>query len=287
MLRPGRGVGSYGAGVKCHRDEPEHDHSPRTMGSSVRRAARRMRAAGGEVREQVFDVVWSDGLAVDPVTHRCPDNGARVNLDDCSLHNAAGAAALKTRWRDPEFDATERAFYDPPAGAVLPEVADQVAAQYPATTDAQAMQSWADLFTDLTFTYQMRAWARSMQPLASDAWLYWFTWPPPVPEAEQYGAFHGASQMYLFGDLEGYNAKPTEVDRQFASALADTWVRFARTGNPNGGNVPEWPAFTSENEAYMELGPTIRAGNHLRIPQMELVARAWAERRAANAGGRD
>ena len=67
----------------------------------------------------------------------------------------------------------------------------------------------------------------------------------------------------------------------------DYWVRFARTGNPNGGNVPEWPTFTAENEAYMELGPTIRAGNHLRIPQMELVARAWAERRAANAGGRD
>ena len=93
------------------------------------------------------------------------------------------------------------------AAAMLPEVAGELAAQYPATTDAQAMQSWADLFTDLTFTYQMRAWARSMQPLESDA--------------------------------------------------------------------------------SMELGPTIRAGDHLRTPQMELVARAWAERRAANAGGRD
>ena len=44
---------------------------------------------------------------------------------------------------------------------------------------------------------------------------------------------------------------------------------------------------TVDGEAYMELGPTIRAGDHLRIPQMALVARAWAERRAANAGGRD
>ena len=67
--------------------------------------------AGGEVREQVFDVVCSDGLAVDPVTHRCPDNGAGANLNDCSLKNTAGAAELKARWRDSQFDATERAFY--------------------------------------------------------------------------------------------------------------------------------------------------------------------------------
>ena len=67
--------------------------------------------AGGELRERVFDVACSDGLEVDPVTHRCPDNGAGVNLDDCSLHGAAGAAELRARWQDPEFDASERAFY--------------------------------------------------------------------------------------------------------------------------------------------------------------------------------
>ena len=65
----------------------------------------------GEVHEQVFDVACSDGLAVDPDTRRCPDNGAGVNLDDCSLDSATGAAELQARWRDPEFDASGRAFY--------------------------------------------------------------------------------------------------------------------------------------------------------------------------------
>ena len=32
----------------------------------------------GEHREMVYDVACSDGGAVDPQTHRCPDNGARV-----------------------------------------------------------------------------------------------------------------------------------------------------------------------------------------------------------------
>ena len=35
---------------------------------------------GGEARERVFDVACPDGLAPDPESHRCPDNGARVDL---------------------------------------------------------------------------------------------------------------------------------------------------------------------------------------------------------------
>jgi len=67
--------------------------------------------ADGEPQEKVYDVACSDGLQVDTTTHRCPDNGARVNLADCSLTAAAGDAELKTLWTDPAFDAGQRAFY--------------------------------------------------------------------------------------------------------------------------------------------------------------------------------
>ena len=166
--------------------------------------------------------------------------------------------------------------------AWLPEVQDELDTHYPATTDVEAMTSWERLFTDVTFTYPMRAWARSMEPLKSPAYLYWFTWHPPVASRETARSFHGAFQMYLFGELESYGAVPTEADRVFASTLAETWVRFARTGDPNAAPLPEWPAFTSNNEAYMELGPTFRSGDYLRAPQLELIANAWAERRADN-----
>ena len=65
----------------------------------------------GETHEQVFDVACSDGLTVDATTHRCPDNGAKVNLIDCSHSADRGAAELKALWQDPEYDASERAFY--------------------------------------------------------------------------------------------------------------------------------------------------------------------------------
>jgi hypothetical protein len=65
----------------------------------------------GESREQVFDVACADGLEVDPVTHRCPDNGATVDMSDCSISENLGAAELEAVWSDPGFDPAQRAFY--------------------------------------------------------------------------------------------------------------------------------------------------------------------------------
>ncbi len=65
----------------------------------------------GEPREQVFDIACSDGLTVDPATHRCPDNGAIVDLRDCSTSAHEAATELKVLWQDPDFDADQDAFY--------------------------------------------------------------------------------------------------------------------------------------------------------------------------------
>ena len=65
----------------------------------------------GEAKERVYDAVCSDGLEPDPETHRCGDNGARVNLDDCSISRDKGAVELRTIWTDPDFDPGASSFY--------------------------------------------------------------------------------------------------------------------------------------------------------------------------------
>jgi hypothetical protein len=65
----------------------------------------------GQVVEKVYDVACSDGLAPDPNTHRCPDNGAKVNLADCSLTPNIGDGEMLTLWKDLQYDADVDAFY--------------------------------------------------------------------------------------------------------------------------------------------------------------------------------
>ncbi|MDY0007656.1 MAG: DUF3604 domain-containing protein, partial [Spongiibacteraceae bacterium] len=65
----------------------------------------------GQPSEQVYDVACADELTPDPVTHRCPDNGATVSLETCDFDKHRGDTQLKTRWRDPDFQPAQRAFY--------------------------------------------------------------------------------------------------------------------------------------------------------------------------------
>lgn len=65
----------------------------------------------GKTHEMTYDVACSDGGVPDAKTYRCPDNGATVNLQDCSISTDKGAPELVATWKDPEFKADERAFY--------------------------------------------------------------------------------------------------------------------------------------------------------------------------------
>ena len=58
----------------------------------------------GEHKEAVFDVACSDGGAVDPQSHRCPDNGARVDITTCATTPGKGAVELSGTWTDPDFN---------------------------------------------------------------------------------------------------------------------------------------------------------------------------------------
>ena len=65
----------------------------------------------GRPFEEVIDVACSDGLAPDPTTNRCPDNGALVDISDCSISSDRGANEIKTVWTDDSFDSSVKSFY--------------------------------------------------------------------------------------------------------------------------------------------------------------------------------
>jgi hypothetical protein len=68
--------------------------------------------AGGKTQEKVFDVVWSDPANRKPgAGGKLPPVGDTVDLATATYKNSIGAVELRTVWRDPAFNAGQRAFY--------------------------------------------------------------------------------------------------------------------------------------------------------------------------------
>jgi hypothetical protein len=103
----------------------------------------------GAAREQVFDVACSDGGLPDPATHRCPDNGAGVDLSDCSFSADLGAGELRVTWSDPTFDPAQRALY-------YVRVLENPTCRW-STWDA--LRAGVEPSPDLPATIQERAWS--------------------------------------------------------------------------------------------------------------------------------
>jgi hypothetical protein len=66
--------------------------------------------ATGKTHEKVYDVVWSDGRTPG-ADGKLPAVGNTVDVKNATWTNSIGSPELITVWTDPDFDATQSAFY--------------------------------------------------------------------------------------------------------------------------------------------------------------------------------
>jgi para-nitrobenzyl esterase len=130
-------------------------------------------------------------------------------------------------------------------------------AAYPATSDAQARASRAELERDLRFGYEMWTWARLQAKSGKGkAFVYNFAQVPPYPAGSRFaewGAGHGTELRYVFGHLQQEPWAWTANDRKLSDAMATYWTNFAKRGDPNGAGLPSWPAFDGDKEQVLQL----------------------------------
>jgi hypothetical protein len=68
--------------------------------------------AKGNVQEKVYDVAWGDADQRKPgADGKLPSVGSTVDLDDATWTNTIGDPELIAVWKDPDFNAAQRAFY--------------------------------------------------------------------------------------------------------------------------------------------------------------------------------
>lgn len=96
----------------------------------------------------------------------------------------------------------------------------------------------------------------------SPVYVAWFGWCPPLFD-NRMRAFHCLDISFWFLNTDrmithsGGGSRPRKLSRKMADAL----LRFARTGDPNGGALPAWPVFTVENGETMILNDVCEVKN--------------------------
>jgi para-nitrobenzyl esterase len=77
--------------------------------------------------------------------------------------------------------------------------------------------------------------------------MYYFDEHPDHPANSPragYGTPHSEKLPYVFRQLREHNRPaPTPKDEAMSDLMRTYWTNFAKTGNPNGPGLPEWPAF--------------------------------------------
>jgi para-nitrobenzyl esterase len=126
---------------------------------------------------------------------------------------------------------------------------------YPATDDSVASVSQYDLSRDQIFGVQNYTWANVASSQEKKVYVYRFTRKVPATgEYVKYGAFHTGEVPYAYDNLKFVNRPWEPVDFSLATVMSSYWVNFIRTGNPNGKDLPEWKAYSTNDKEVMMLG---------------------------------
>ncbi len=104
------------------------------------------------------------------------------------------------------------------------------------------------------------ATAKSVQN--APVYVAWFGWEPPMFNGRM-RAFHCLDICFWYANTDlmlthtGGGSRPRNLSEKMYGAL----LQFMKTGNPNGGGLPEWPAFTVANGETMVLNDICEVKN--------------------------
>jgi para-nitrobenzyl esterase len=165
--------------------------------------------------------------------------------------------------------ATTLAGYNSTAAARYGAFATQFKAVYPASSDSDVLAMAYQPMRDSFFAWQPWALARAHAAQhKSKTFLYHFTRRPAYYADQKFneqdppanfGAYHSLEQVYFYNNLDrSVPARPYDAtDQRIADAASSYLVNFARTGNPNGGDLVAWPEFTGASSPALFIGDSI------------------------------
>ena len=155
-----------------------------------------------------------------------------------------------------------------------------------------------EIFTDQFMAWSMRNWARANKAVNQPAWLYFFSHVPPAfrlylphdPDLNldggprSGGAYHSGDLAYVFGTLDLVGVDWRERDQQLAKQITGYWTNFAKTGDPNGDNLPEWPRYSADTHSALVFDAQSQSENGVRQAKLDTFDEVldWRRDKGAN-----
>ena len=111
------------------------------------------------------------------------------------------------------------------------------------------------LLTDILFRIPIIRNLEAYIEHQQNAYMYIFTYG----SRDNNMALHTIEIPFVFGNLDTLDiadggVEINEDSKQLAKNVMDAWAAFARTGNPNHNNLPQWPPYDLDERATMILG---------------------------------
>ena len=139
------------------------------------------------------------------------------------------------------------------AGVTGEDCAAGVIAAY---TEGTPFERWNAIMTDHSFTAPAIRLAEA-QSAHAPSYAYRFDWCSPFMGGVL-GACHTLEVGFVFGTYNQQNAGQffgsDSVARALCDAMMESWIAFARTGNPSNAHTGDWPQYKPATRQTMIFG---------------------------------
>ncbi len=134
------------------------------------------------------------------------------------------------------------------------------------------------MLTDQTFRIPATRTAELHVSHTPRTWMYLFEYESPA-QSGRLGSCHSLDIPFVWGTYSVENMKrfcgEGAVARELSERMMDTYLAFARTGNPSSESLPPWPKYDASERATMHLGEKC----YVERAPMEEERQLWASLR--------